>query len=94
MVEARSSLLLLSDGSVSVASGGDSTAEIYNPSTGSFTPTGGMEVERAGHTATLLPNGKVLVAGGGGSWWGQAPLGECRAVQMISRASARSRASE
>jgi hypothetical protein len=52
---------------VLVAGGGDenSTAEVYDPATGSFTITGGMEVGRSGHTATLLPNGSVLVAGGG-----------------------------
>jgi len=63
---------LLGDGKVLVT-GGDSgndfstplaTAEIFDISTGMFTPTGNMVNARAGHTATLLANGKVLVAGG------------------------------
>jgi large repetitive protein len=65
---------LLSDGRVLIAGGSNddpsvgflNTAEIYDPSTGGFSLTGMMLKARSGHTATVLPNGSVLISGGTG----------------------------
>jgi hypothetical protein len=62
---------LLPNGKVLVA-GGDSNgagatltnAELYDPSSRIWTATGSLITDRANHTATLLPDGKVLVVGG------------------------------
>ena len=64
---------LLPNGKVLVAAGTNSTsstittlasAELYDTASGTWAATGSLATARAGHTATLLPNGKVLAAGG------------------------------
>jgi hypothetical protein len=66
---------LLQNGKVLIAGGSDggalsvdiySSAELYDPTTGRFTQTGSMTAARVNQTATLLQNGKVLIAGGYG----------------------------
>ena len=42
------------------------TAEIYDPETNAWTSAASFTIGRNQHTATLLPNGKVLMAGGFG----------------------------
>ncbi len=73
IARASHSSTLLPDGKVLIAGGfgGSGTernpyrsTEIYDPRTGNFQPAGDMTIGRSGHTATLLKNGKLLIAGG------------------------------
>jgi hypothetical protein len=61
---------LLQNGKVLVVGGyskfgwNTSSAELYDPASGTWSTTGSLATGRALHTATLLQDGKVLVAGG------------------------------
>jgi N-acetylneuraminic acid mutarotase len=85
---------LLRDGRVLVAGGlattGDSQedsdeAELYDPASGHWTMTGDMVQARSGHTATLLADGRVLVAGG----WSNADGQQFASAELYDPASGR-----
>lgn len=83
----RHTATLLANGKVLIAGGSSAkalfpgvmggipmqTAELYDPSTGTFQFTVSMQTGRIGHTATLLPDGTVLIAGGYKDWVGGSP---------------------
>src|SRR5450631_3948034 len=65
--------MLLANGNVLVSGGNKKTltqqtplasADLYNPTNGTWTATGSMSNARAGHTSTVLNNGHVVNAGG------------------------------
>ena len=67
----RSASVTLADGRVLIVGGCEATdglpfgsSEIYDPATRKFSVTGSLSVERDFETATLLEDGRVLVAGG------------------------------
>jgi len=66
-----SSFTLLSDGKFLVTGGYSlsgivqSSAELFDPAAGTRNLIGPLQTARAGHTATRLANGAVLIAGGG-----------------------------
>jgi Kelch motif/Galactose oxidase, central domain len=74
----RHTATLLPDGRVLVAGGSAgyaapgveaalASAEIYDPSTRTFSPAGDMTAPRFGGSATMLRNGLILIAGGHGT---------------------------
>jgi hypothetical protein len=56
--------VLIAGGSHTADGKGLASAELYDPATGTFSPTGSLAAARGYHTATMLPDGRVLIAGG------------------------------
>jgi hypothetical protein len=78
------SATLLNNGQVLIAGGSGffylggqsdslSSAELFDPTTGNFTAAADMTALRESHTATLLPNGQVLIVGGSDGTLGYSP---------------------
>ncbi len=79
---------LLADGRVLFAGGYTGTDEngrttylatngdVYDPASGTFTPTGPMQVPRWFHIAALLRDGRVLMAGGNGAEFRQGGIAD------------------
>jgi hypothetical protein len=75
----QGTLTLLPDGRVLAAGGGiegtpgwtaTASVEVFDPGAGRWTLVAPMSVARARHTATLLPDGEVLVTGGATKYHG------------------------
>ena len=73
LARAAHTATLLQTGDILIAGGTETNninavalaeAEVYHPSTGTFSVVGSMSTARIDHTASLLPDGKVLMTGG------------------------------
>jgi hypothetical protein len=63
----RDGRVLITGGYNCASAGNDglwASAELYDPATGTFSPTGSMSTPREFHTATRLSDGRVLITGG------------------------------
>jgi hypothetical protein len=93
MLEARAvhEAVALADGRVLAMGGGSgglghtalASSEIYDPATGAWTATGPLVEARVRHTATVLRDGRVLVAGGFPGSGGVSPVDESIATAEL-----------
>ena len=56
--------VLIAGGLTASSAAGLRSAELFDPATMTFSPTGSMSSAHGNHTATLLSDGRVLIAGG------------------------------
>jgi hypothetical protein len=77
-------MVLIAGGNLgSLLSGLLASTELYNPANGTFSEAGRLGAGRASHTATLLPNGMVLIVGGDGD--GKVDLGSAELFDPATR---------
>jgi hypothetical protein len=86
---------LRSDGTVLGAGGGSGSWRIYNstaraalfaPGSDGFTVTASLNTARDTHTATVLPNGDVLVAGGTQHFVSMCGIASCETTRVLAEA--------
>ena len=58
--------VLIAGGDTGDGDGPSSSAELFDPATGTLAGTGGLTTPGEGHVATLLADGTVMLAGGHG----------------------------
>ena len=73
------------DGGCNLGTPGGATAELFDPETEGFEPTGDLTISRDDHAAQLLPDGRVVVLGG---WAASGVLASHRAGQPSNTAPA------
>ena len=79
--------VLVAGGAPSFGGAAASTAELFDPATAIFSPTGAMVTARSLHTATLLSNGQVLMAGGDAFFYNRAEARSLSAAELFDPAS-------
>ena len=83
--------MVIPDGEVLIAGGqlpggsGAAGTDLYDPATGKFSAAEDMTIGRHSHTATLLPDGTVLIAGGYSVWLWPNPGGSSSAELYVPR---------
>ena len=75
---------MIAGGQLPGGSGAGGT-DLYDPGSGKFSAAGNMTTGRHSHTATLLPDGTVLIAGGYNVWLWPDPGGSSSAELYVPR---------
>ncbi len=77
--------MLLADGRVLVVDGAAQVAELYDPTTGTWTLTSSLPTARRYPAATLLADGTVLIVGGASRFAHEYPYGPVNALGLVNK---------